>query len=90
VERLFVRYGMDSVAVGADGPDVKASVFDARTGKKLFQAALDGLIAGNDGGRRRGAVAGHQRRSAGGMQFDRLGANRDMKPSSICYVPGLA
>lgn len=36
----------NTVAVGADGPDTQAAVFDAYTGKRLFDSKLNGLIAG--------------------------------------------
>lgn len=85
---VFTHAWKDTVAVGADGPDVKASVFDARTGKKLFQSALDGLIAGmtvDDAGVLWLAISDGQQGVCNSTGL----ANRDVKPSSICYVPGL-
>ncbi len=76
-----------SVAVGADGPDVKASVFDGITGKKLLQSPLDGLIAGmtvdNEGVLWLAVSDGQQ-----GVCNSAGWSNRQIKPSSICYVPG--
>lgn len=76
-----------SVAVGADGPDVKASVFDGTTGKKLLQSPLDGLIAGmtvdNEGVLWLAVSDGQQ-----GVCNSAGWSNRQIKPSSICYVPG--
>lgn len=85
---VFTHAWRDTVAVGADGPDKTASVFDACTGRKLFQSALDGLIAGmtvDDDGVLWLAVSDGQQgvcNSAGWF-------NREIKPSSICFVPGL-
>lgn len=76
-----------SVAVGADGPDVKASVFDGTTGKKLLQSPLDGLIAGmtvDNAGVLWLAVSDGQH----GVCNSAGWSNRQIKPSSICYVPG--
>ena len=85
---VFTHAWKGTVAVGADGPDTKASVFDALTGKKMFQSALDGLIAGmtvdGDGVLWLAISDGQQ-----GVANSTGWSNRDVKPSSICYVPGL-
>lgn len=85
---VFTCPWKSTVAVGADGPDTKASVFNALTGKKMFQSALDGLIAGmtvdGDGVLWLAISDGQQ-----GVANSTGWSNRDVKPSSICYVPGL-
>jgi hypothetical protein len=85
---VFTHAWKGTVAVGADGPDVKASVFDALTGKKLFQSALDGLIAGmtvDDSGILWLAVSDGQQGACNSNGW----ANRGVKPSSICFAKGL-
>lgn len=73
--------------MGADGPDVKAAVFDMRDGKKLFTSPLDGLIAGmaeDDRGVLWLAVSDGQ---AGVCNSDGY-STREFKASAIEFVPG--
>lgn len=77
----------NTVAVGADGPDKKAAVFDALTGRKLFDSPLDGLVAGmaeDSSGIMWLAISDGQQGICNSSGY----ASRDLKPASVAHFAG--